>query len=86
MKTSTRLLVTALVSALIIPLSAEAAKGERKKNQNHEGDFAAMDKDGDGYVSQAEYLAAMKDQGTEEAAKKRFAALDKDHDGKLTKE
>ena len=48
--------------------------------------FASIDKDGDGSISESEYVAALDGRAKADAAKKRFATLDKDGDGKLTKE
>lgn len=87
MKLPTRLLITALVSALALPIAAFAAKGEKKKkNDTPAANFATMDKDSDGFVSEAEFIAATKGSGTEEAAKTKFSSLDKDQNGKLSRD
>lgn len=85
MKTTHRILISTLVAALALPLAVQAAKGDRKKGDTADA-FAKADKDGDGVVTEAEFIAAASGKGDEAAAKKRFARMDKDHDGKLTKE
>lgn len=89
MKLTKRVLITTLVSAIALPLVGFAAKGERRKKDKDETPavaFATVDKDSDASVTQAEYIAALKEKLGEEAAKTRFTALDKDSNGKLTKE
>ena len=85
MKTTRRILISTLVAVLALPLAVQAAKGDRKKGDAADA-FAKADKDGDGVVTEAEFIAAMGGKGGEDTAKKRFARMDKDHDGKLTKE
>ena len=85
MKNPRQILLAALAGVILMPAVVLAAKGEAKKGGSRP-DFATLDKDGDGVVSEAEYLAGAKGEGTEAQAKKRFAALDADHDGKVTKE
>jgi Ca2+-binding EF-hand superfamily protein len=86
MKLPSRILLTPLVVALALPLAAFAAKGDRKKNETPAVSFTTIDKDSDGVVTEAEYIAAAKDKLSEEAAKAHFASLDKNSDGKLSKE
>lgn len=88
MKTTHRILVTALVAALALPIAAHAAKGDRKKADAGADAFAKADTNKDGDVSNEEFTAAMGGKGGKnaEAAKKRFSALDKDSNGKLSKE
>lgn len=64
------------VSALAVLMAGVAAPSLAK---HHKGGkhFAKMDTDGNGTVSQAEYL---------ERAKKRFAKIDADNNGEITKE
>ena len=83
MKLTQRLLVVTIASALALPIAVFAAKGEKKKGDSGPA-FSAVDKDGNGSISEAEYVAAMKEKLGEDSAKSRFAELDKDHDGKLT--
>ena len=79
-------LFAALAAAFTLPFTAEAATGDRKKIQAASPAFSSVDKDGNGSVTQEEYVAAMKDSIGEETAKTQFASLDKDKDGKLSKE
>lgn len=85
MKLTRRLLLTSFAAALSLPIAAFAAKGDRKKAEPPPA-FATVDKDGNGSISEAEFVAAVKEKQGEAAAKTQFASLDKDHDGKLTKE
>lgn len=85
MKLSKRLLLSALVATVALPIAAFAAKGNRKKN-DAAITFEVADKDGDGSVTQTEFVAAFKEKLGEDGAKSKFASLDKDKDGKLTKE
>jgi Ca2+-binding EF-hand superfamily protein len=76
----------ALAAAFTLPFTAEAAKGDRKNKKQASPAFSSVDKDGDGSITQEEYVAAMKDSIGEETAKTQFASLDKNKDGKLSKE
>ena len=82
-----RILTVCCVLAATTSLSsiARAAKPEKQPDKQAAA-FAEMDKNGDGVVTQAEYVDAMKDKLGDDGAKAHFAELDKDHDGKLTKE
>jgi len=84
MKLSKIVLCAALAAAFSLPFTAEAAKGDKKKSAAPA--FSTIDKDGKGEVTEAQYVAAMKDSIGEETAKTQFASMDKDKDGKLTKE
>ncbi len=86
MKLTHRLLVVTFAAAVALPAVVFAAKGDKKKNADPAATFATYDKDGDGSISEAEFLAAEKDKGTPEAAKARFAAMDKNNDGKIAKD
>lgn len=87
MKLTHRLLLISLAAAIALPCATFAAKPERKKkNATPAATFASVDKDNDGAISEAEFLAAEKDRGTVEAAKARFAAMDKNADGKIAKD
>jgi len=76
-----RFLITATAVLLSLPLAVSAADANKKK-----GPFVAADTDGDGKVSQAEYIASVKDKMDEAAAKAKFTELDKDKNGSLSRE
>jgi Ca2+-binding EF-hand superfamily protein len=81
------ILVCATVLSLVaLPAASFAAKGDKKSDKTPAAEFAKLDKDGDGIVTEAEYVDAMKDKLGADGAKTHFAELDKDHDGKLTKD
>ena len=86
MKIPYRLLLSALVAAVALPLAVFAAKGDKKKNAPAATSFAVVDKDGDGVLTQTEFIAAFKEKLGEDGANSKFASLDKDADGKLSKE
>lgn len=77
-----RILIAATAALLSLPLVLNAADENKKKG----GAFAAADTNGDGKISEAEFVASVKGKMDDEAAKKRFAALDKDKDGSLSRE
>jgi len=74
-----------LVLALCLAFPAHAANDKKGYGKTPAEEFAALDKNGDGVVTLAEYVEAMKDKLGEDGAKKHFGELDKNHDGKLTK-
>lgn len=76
-----RILIAATAVLLSLPLAVQAADEAKKK-----GPFVAADTDGDGKVSQTEYVAAMKGKMDEAAAKAKFTELDKDKDGSLSRQ
>jgi Ca2+-binding EF-hand superfamily protein len=81
-----RLILLAAV-ALSVPAVVFAAKGEAKpKAALPKVSFETADKDKDGSVTEAEYLAALGENADQKRAKARFAQLDTNHDGKLSKE
>jgi Ca2+-binding EF-hand superfamily protein len=81
-----RLILLAAV-VLTAPLAVFAAKGEAKpKTALPKVSFETADKDKDGSVTEAEFLAAMGENADQKRAKARFAQLDANHDGKLSKE
>jgi Ca2+-binding EF-hand superfamily protein len=87
MKLPNRILLLTLAAAIALPLTASAAKGDKKKTgDSPETTFATIDKDGDGVVTETEYVGLMGKTLGQEAAKTRFADLDKDKNGKLSKE
>jgi hypothetical protein len=88
MKSTRRIIIAVLGAAIALPVSALAAKAERK-NKKETGPavaFATVDKDTDGSISKEEFVAALKEKLGEDSAKARFATLDKDSSGKLSKE
>jgi hypothetical protein len=76
-----RILLAAVAVALSLPLASHAADESKKK-----GPFMAADTDGDGKISQAEYVAAVKGKMDDKAAKAKFADLDKNNDKSLSRE
>src|SRR5882724_2814474 len=88
MKIPYRIILAAVAASLILPLSAHAAKADKKKSdaKNPAATFATYDTDKSGSLSQEEYVAAMKEKLGEDGAKTHFAELDKNHDGQLSKE
>ena len=88
MKLTQRTLVAVLIAAIALPVTGFAAKGERRKKNADAAAipaFAAVDKNGDDSVTEAEFVAANDKLGAD-AAKTRFGLLDKNSDGKLSKE
>lgn len=84
MKLRTLAISAAILAALSLPVSTFAK--DKKSDKSPAAAFAKLDKNGDGVVTEAEYVEAMKDKLGEDGAKAHFAELDKDHDGKLTSE
>jgi Ca2+-binding EF-hand superfamily protein len=78
----TTIAALAFSAALIASAEAKKPEGEKKKADPEEA-FKKADKDGDGSVSKAEFIAGKKNAARAEAA---FAKKDKDGDGKLSKE
>ena len=76
-----KILIAATAVLLSLPLALHAADENKKK-----GGFAMADTNGDGKVSQAEYVAAVKGKMDDAAAKAKFAELDKNKDGSLSRE
>jgi hypothetical protein len=86
MRNPCRLFAQSLALAIVLPAVVFAAKADKKKADTPAETFAAMDKDGNGVLTQAEYTAAVKERLGDEGAAKRFAEMDKNADGKLSKE
>ena len=86
MKLSKIALCAAIAAAFSLPFTAQAAKGNRKNKKQAAPAFSSVDKNGDGKISQGEYVAAMKDSLGEETAKTQFASLDKNSDKELSQE
>jgi len=77
-----QLILLAAVAALVsVTVNSFAADGGRKKNA-----FSKADTDGDGKVTQAEFVAAAKGKRGESKAAEAFARFDKNKDGALTAE
>jgi len=86
MKKIHRLIITTIAASLLLPITASAAKGDRKKAGEPLPAYETLDKDSKGSVSKDQFIAVLKEKlGGEDAAKTKFEALDKDSDGKLTK-
>ena len=77
----TKIISTAVIAAFSMALAVNAAE-ERKKG----GGFASLDKNNDGSVDKAEYMASPAAQKDTGKAESRFKSLDKDGNGKLSKE
>ncbi len=86
MKLPYRILLATLATAIAVPAVSLAAKADRKKKPDVAANFPTADKDNDGVITEAEYIAAKKEKLGEEAAKTQFGKLDKDTNGKLSKE
>ncbi len=86
MKSARYILVATLAAVIALPIAALAAKADRKKADDSHPAFATIDKDSNGSLSEAEFVAALKEKLGEDGAKAKFAELDKDKDGKLTSE
>lgn len=69
----------AMAAFLSLSIAAFAADANRKKNA-----LGKVDADKDGKITEAEFVAAMKDRLDEAKAKAAFAKRDKNHDGVLT--
>ncbi len=83
MKFNHRIVIAVIAAAVAVPFTF-AAKGEKKKSS--EPAFATVDKDSNGSVSRAEFVAAMKATLGDDAAGDKFGELDKNKDGKLSSE
>ncbi len=75
-------LVAAAAIACITPDLA-FAQG-RKPKGDPEQTFKRRDADGDGFLTEAEFVAAAKDEDQKAKMKKRFAKIDVNGDGKLS--
>lgn len=75
-------LVAAAAIACITPDHA-FAQG-RKPKGDPEQSFKRRDADGDGFLTEAEFVAAAKDEDQKSRMKKRFAKIDVNGDGKLS--
>ena len=77
-------LVTAAAIACITPDLA-FAQG-RKPKGDPEQTFKRRDADGDGFLTEAEFVAAAKDEDQKSKMRKRFAKIDVNGDGKLSRD
>lgn len=77
----TLLFIAASAALVSLTLTVSAADSSRKKSA-----FSKADTDGDGKVTQAEFVAAAKGKRNESKAAEAFAKLDKNKDGSLTPE
>ena len=75
-------LVTAAAIACITPDLAFAQ--DRKPKGDPEQTFKRRDADGDGFLTEAEFVAAAKDEDQKSKMRKRFAKIDVNGDGKLS--
>lgn len=77
-----RSLLLAAAVACIAPDLAVAQGGKPKGDP--EQIFKRRDADGDGFLTEEEFLAAAKDEERKSKMKKRFAKIDVNRDGKLS--
>lgn len=78
----TRCLMAALAFAVLSPAAVMAQ--ETKPKMDPEKVFKRRDTDGDGSISEDEFLAAAKEDKQKDAMKKRFGKIDTNGDGKLS--
>ena len=79
----TTIAALAISAAFVTAEEKKPAAAAEKPKADPEAAFKKLDKDGDGFISKAEFTAGAKDAAKAEAA---FAKKDKDGDGKLSKE
>ena len=78
----TRCLVAAVACAVLAPAASMAQ--ETKPKMDPEKVFKRRDTNGDGSISEDEFLAAAKEDKQKEQMKKRFGKIDTNSDGKLS--
>jgi Ca2+-binding EF-hand superfamily protein len=79
--------IASIVAILTLSASMVIAKEAKEKKQaTPEEAFKKLDSNGDGKVSEAEFLASPGAQKDAEKAKEKFKSLDADKDGSLTLE
>jgi Ca2+-binding EF-hand superfamily protein len=78
----TRCLVAAVAFAVFSPAAVMAQ--ETKPKMDPEKVFKRRDANGDGSISEDEFLAAAKEDKQKETMKKRFGKIDSNGDGKLS--
>jgi Ca2+-binding EF-hand superfamily protein len=67
--------------ASLLPVSVEA---QTKPKADPEQTFKRRDANGDGFLSEDEFVSAAKDQDRKEKMKRRFTKLDANGDGKIS--
>ncbi len=75
---------SSMISMLLQASSASQAEGEQSRDARDL--FSAIDADGDGKITQDEFVSARPEELSEEEATARFAELDKEKSGFLTEE
>jgi Ca2+-binding EF-hand superfamily protein len=75
---------SSMISMLLQVSSSTQVEGEKPRDARDL--FSAIDADGDGKITQDEFVAARPEELTEEEAVARFAELDEDQTGYLTEE
>ena len=80
----TRCLMAAVACAMLVPAAVMAQDAKPKMDPAKL--FKKRDTNGDGAVSEDEFLAAAKEDKQKEAMKKRFSKIDSNGDGKLSLE
>jgi Ca2+-binding EF-hand superfamily protein len=78
-----RFLIASTLAALALPLIGQAAQSDSKKTPTA---FSAFDRNRDGKITLAEYIATMKNSPGEATATSRFSSLDQNGDGALSKD
>jgi Ca2+-binding EF-hand superfamily protein len=78
----TRCLMAAIAFAVLSPAAVMAQ--ETKPKMDPEKVFKRRDTDGDGSISEDEFLAAAKEDKQKDTMKKRFGKIDANGDGKLS--
>jgi Ca2+-binding EF-hand superfamily protein len=80
-KILTALLVCGMFMPLVVGVNAQEKKGKSPEEQ-----FKSLDKDSDGKLSKAEFVARITDPEKKTKAETRFSRIDKNNDGFLSLE